>query len=257
MRRFCRQERLRIETGEVSSIIPAKTPANGLCPSRATYQKKSRESEAAHGFSEAAENSNLAHKSEIMLLLDGKTQIKNQITYSKFESAPDAPFTTFETVLPAGPHSALTANLPKKAHFNLCSSKLSMPTEIVARTAWCSSRPRRSRYRAARRSNPRGRRSSPAPSCSYERSPRAANNAGTPKRSGQPAKSERASATGARLLRIRGRVECAARCGGPGVTVRQPRSRSSIGVQALCVSQTPDKRRESQSEGASGASDCQ
>ncbi len=67
----------------------------------------------------------------ITLVLDGRTQIKKQITYSKFESAPDAPFTVFETVLPAGPHSALTANLPEKAKFNLCSSKLSMPTEIV------------------------------------------------------------------------------------------------------------------------------
>jgi hypothetical protein len=68
----------------------------------------------------------------ITLVLDGKTQIKDQLTYSKFESAPDAPFTTFETVLPAGPHSALTTNLPEKAKFNLCSSSLSMPTEIVA-----------------------------------------------------------------------------------------------------------------------------
>jgi uncharacterized repeat protein (TIGR01451 family) len=67
----------------------------------------------------------------ITLLLDGKTQIKNQITYSKFESAPDAPFTVFETVLPMGQHSALTTNLPEKAKFNLCSSNLSMPTEIV------------------------------------------------------------------------------------------------------------------------------
>jgi hypothetical protein len=63
--------------------------------------------------------------------LDGKTQIKNQITYSKFESAPDAPFTVFETVLPAGPHSALTTNLSEKAKFNLCKTNLSMPTEIV------------------------------------------------------------------------------------------------------------------------------
>ncbi len=39
----------------------------------------------------------------IKLVLDGKTQIKNGITYSKFESAPDAPFTVFETILPAGP----------------------------------------------------------------------------------------------------------------------------------------------------------
>jgi hypothetical protein len=67
----------------------------------------------------------------ITLVLDGKTQISKQITYSKFESAPDAPFTTFETVLPSGPHSALTTNLPEKAHFNLCKSRLAMPTEIV------------------------------------------------------------------------------------------------------------------------------
>jgi hypothetical protein len=68
----------------------------------------------------------------ITLVLDGKTQISKQITYSKFESTPDAPFTNFETVLPAGPHSALTTNLPEKAKFNLCSTSLSMPTEIVA-----------------------------------------------------------------------------------------------------------------------------
>src|SRR5207245_4036241 len=61
----------------------------------------------------------------ILLILDGKTDIKKGITYSRFESAPDAPFTTFETVLPAGPHSALTAYTPKTP-FNLCGSKLEM-----------------------------------------------------------------------------------------------------------------------------------
>ena len=67
----------------------------------------------------------------VKLLLDGKTQIKNGVTYSKFESAPDAPFTVFETVLPAGPHSALTANLPEADKFNLCGQSLQMPTEIT------------------------------------------------------------------------------------------------------------------------------
>src|SRR5262249_37522266 len=67
----------------------------------------------------------------ILLVLDGKTDIKKGITYSKFESAPDAPFTSFETVLPTGPHSALTANVPKE-DFNLCASSLVMPTTITA-----------------------------------------------------------------------------------------------------------------------------
>jgi uncharacterized repeat protein (TIGR01451 family) len=68
----------------------------------------------------------------VTLILDGKTDIKKGITYSRFESAPDAPFTTFETVLPAGPHSALTANVAENEHFSLCKSHLAMPTEMTA-----------------------------------------------------------------------------------------------------------------------------
>ena len=66
----------------------------------------------------------------VTIILDGKTDIKKGITYSRFESLPDAPFTRFETTLPAGPHSALTANVPESKHFNLCGQKLAMPTEI-------------------------------------------------------------------------------------------------------------------------------
>ncbi len=67
----------------------------------------------------------------VTILLDGKTDIKNGITYSKFETSPDAPFTTFETVFPAGPHSALTPNVPEKEDFNLCKTSLALPTEIT------------------------------------------------------------------------------------------------------------------------------
>jgi uncharacterized repeat protein (TIGR01451 family) len=69
----------------------------------------------------------------VTIILDGKTDIKNKITYSDFETAPDAPFTTFETTFPAGPHSALTAHIPEREFYNLCKQpRITMPTTIVA-----------------------------------------------------------------------------------------------------------------------------
>ena len=61
----------------------------------------------------------------IRIDLDGKTDIKKGVTYSRFETVPDAPITSFETSLPQGPHSVLAAT------GNLCTSKLAIPTELV------------------------------------------------------------------------------------------------------------------------------
>jgi hypothetical protein len=56
---------------------------------------------------------------------------KRGVTSSTFSSVPDAPISSFELHLPVGPHSALTATLPKKAHNSLCGSRLVMPTTIT------------------------------------------------------------------------------------------------------------------------------
>ncbi|HLM86087.1 MAG TPA: hypothetical protein VK272_07870 [Solirubrobacteraceae bacterium] len=69
----------------------------------------------------------------VTIVLDGKTDIKHGITYSRFETAPDAPVTKFVTLFPAGPHSALTAFVPENEKFSLCkhASQLVIPTTIV------------------------------------------------------------------------------------------------------------------------------
>jgi hypothetical protein len=70
----------------------------------------------------------------IKLVLDGKTDIKKGVTYSRFETAPDAPFTKFESIFPAGPHSALTAHVAENEHYNLCKTTLTAPIEMTAQS---------------------------------------------------------------------------------------------------------------------------
>ena len=50
----------------------------------------------------------------VRLIVDGHTQIKHEITYSRFETVPDAPISSFEFVAAEGPYSIFSANV------NLC-----------------------------------------------------------------------------------------------------------------------------------------
>jgi hypothetical protein len=55
----------------------------------------------------------------VRLNLTGHTQIKKGITFSHFETVPDAPVASFDLTLPQGPHSALTTDIPGR---NLCAT---------------------------------------------------------------------------------------------------------------------------------------
>jgi uncharacterized repeat protein (TIGR01451 family) len=55
----------------------------------------------------------------VRLNITGHTQIKKGITFSHFETVPDAPVASFDLTLPQGSHSALTTDIPGR---NLCTT---------------------------------------------------------------------------------------------------------------------------------------
>lgn len=66
--------------------------------------------------------------------LTGKTDIENDRTFSRFETVPDTPISSFELSLPEGSHSALSANLPNSAKLSFCEQTLTMATRLVGQS---------------------------------------------------------------------------------------------------------------------------
>jgi uncharacterized repeat protein (TIGR01451 family) len=67
----------------------------------------------------------------ITVILDGQTDIKDDIITSTFNSVPDVPVASFELKLHAGPYSLLTADASADNPYQLCGQTLSMPTTIT------------------------------------------------------------------------------------------------------------------------------
>ncbi len=67
--------------------------------------------------------------------LTGATDIKKGIAYSTFETVPDAPVSSFEAVLPEGPHAVFGANLPGKAKGSFCGRAPTVATTLEGQNA--------------------------------------------------------------------------------------------------------------------------
>jgi hypothetical protein len=67
---------------------------------------------------------------DLRIDLTGVTDIKKGIAYSTFETVPDAPVSSFEAVLPEGPHAIFGANLPAKAKGSFCGRTPTIATTL-------------------------------------------------------------------------------------------------------------------------------
>jgi hypothetical protein len=68
----------------------------------------------------------------VVIDLTGNTDIKKGITYSRFETAPDAPISSFELKLPEGPHSVLGSYIPNGT-YNFCKVPTTVTKKLTRR----------------------------------------------------------------------------------------------------------------------------
>lgn len=69
----------------------------------------------------------------VKIVLTGNTDIEKGITYSRFETAPDAPFSSFELRLPEGPHSVLGSYIPTSPTDNFCNLRKTTSRQVTRR----------------------------------------------------------------------------------------------------------------------------
>jgi uncharacterized repeat protein (TIGR01451 family) len=70
----------------------------------------------------------------VTVVVDGKTQIKGGVTYSRFDTVPDAPFTSLEFTAPEGPYSIFAAN------GDLCANDIAMTITLTGQNGSSTSR---------------------------------------------------------------------------------------------------------------------
>jgi len=80
----------------------------------------------SHGGAAFPDTEMVLQGDNVTLVVVGHTDIKKGITYSRFETVPDAPVTSFEFNGPEGPYSIFASNV------DLCQVEVRMPTTITA-----------------------------------------------------------------------------------------------------------------------------
>ncbi len=80
----------------------------------------------SHGGAAFPDTEIVLQGDNVKLILDGHTDIKKGVTYSRFETVPDAPVSSFEFKAPEGRYSIFGA------FGNLCQKQINAPTRITA-----------------------------------------------------------------------------------------------------------------------------